>query len=442
MKDLNNDLIRTEPAAKPRRAANRRSLTQLFCDRVKPPRADAITYWDTNAPGFGIRISARGRRTWICMYRVQRKDVMQSIATTAMLPRLQDAREAARKLMLLAREGIDPRKAKAAAADREQAEKAFSYSDLVTEFLARHHRDSRESTRYEAARLLRRAGAILGDDKAANAIERSDIRRVLDELAASRQRPWRGDNGPARSEANGVLRHLRTMFRWGLNEEVVAADPTTGLRLPFKPGEARDRTQTDAELVQLWHACEKEVWPFGRICQILILTGARCREVGNLRWGEIDLENALWTLPAERSKNRKKHLVPLSEPVLAILRELPRVHDEFLFPGRERRSGLIAPVQAYSDFKARIDAVLPIAAWTLHDLRRTVATNLQRLGVRLEVTESVLNHRSGSRAGIVGVYQKYDFFVEAGAALELWAKHLRALISGEPAASNVIQMAR
>ena len=187
-------------------------------------------------------------------------------------------------------------------------------------------------------------------------------------------------------------------------------------------------------------------WPFGPIVRLLILTGARRDEVAQMEWREVDLDRAVWTLPASRSKNRREHTIPLSDMAIDVLRSLPRIE----------RSGLVfttnarTPVSGFSKAKPALDRAMAelageeasrIPGWVLHDLRRTVATNLQRLGVRLEVTEAVLNHVSGSRAGIVGVYQKHDYAAEKSAALEAWARRLDAIVSGAEA-SNVVELAQ
>ena len=157
-----------------------------------------------------------------------------------------------------------------------------------------------------------------------------------------------------------------------------------------------------------------------------------------MEWREIDFDRALWTLPAARSKNRREHAISLSVSALEILRSLPRVERSgFVFTTTNGR----VPVSGFNKAKDRFDNAIgelraqagseePIEPWVFHDLRRTMATNLQKLGVRLEVTEAVLNHVSGSRAGIVGVYQKHDYATEKRQALEAWAKRVEEIVSG------------
>jgi integrase len=176
------------------------------------------------------------------------------------------------------------------------------------------------------------------------------------------------------------------------------------------------------------------------------LTGARRDEVADLEWREVDLDRAVWTLPAERAKNGREHSIPLCDKAIEILRSLPRIErSKFVFTTSGQN-----PVSGFDYWKKALDRTMaklaeegasPIPGWVLHDLRRTVATNLQRLGVRLEVTEAVLNHIAGSRAGIVGIYQRHDYAAEKRQALDAWARRLEAIVSGETA-SNVVELAK
>jgi integrase len=177
----------------------------------------------------------------------------------------------------------------------------------------------------------------------------------------------------------------------------------------------------------------------------LILTGQRRDEVAGMRWSEFDLEARLWTIPASRSKNKRAHQVPLSDAAMEILQALPRQEKvDFVFSttGKTAISGFSRAKAAIDSFLASRGWIPPAAddddgTWILHDIRRTVATNFQKLGVRLEVTEAALNHVSGSRAGIVGVYQQHDWADEKRQALDAWARRVGAIMTGETA-SNVI----
>jgi integrase len=166
------------------------------------------------------------------------------------------------------------------------------------------------------------------------------------------------------------------------------------------------------------------------------LTGQRLREVSELEWKEIDLVAKLWTLPAARAKNSVEHSIPLSDQAADILRSLPRIDgSKFVFTINGRN-----PIRGAHQAKRRIDALLPyVPPWVLHDIRRTVASGMARLGVNLPVIEKLLNHVSGSFAGIVGVYQRHSFADEKRAAMQSWARNVEAIVTGETAA-NVVSM--
>jgi len=195
----------------------------------------------------------------------------------------------------------------------------------------------------------------------------------------------------------------------------------------------------DKELRKVWLAADGLGHPYAGIVKLLILTGQRRQEIAGLRWSEIDLdEQRVIHLPPARTKNGVAHDVPLSARAQGVIADLPRIVDADLVFTVKRR-----PVNGFSKAKERLDAASGVADWTLHDLRRTVASGLQRLGVRLEVTEAVLNHKSGSTAGIVGVYQRHDYADEKRTALEAWASYVTDLVeNGHKRPTNVTPMRR
>lgn len=168
-------------------------------------------------------------------------------------------------------------------------------------------------------------------------------------------------------------------------------------------------------------------WPFGDAIQLLILTGARREEIGQLRWSELGQDREI-TLKGDRTKSGDPHTIPLSSPAISMLGKLRRIdNSDFIFTTNGK-----TPVSGWSRAKAQLDendptdkAVIP--AWRLHDLRRTVATGMQKLGVGLQVVEAVLGHVSGSRAGVVGIYQRHTYDAEKRAALEAWGAHVMVL---------------
>ncbi len=208
---------------------------------------------------------------------------------------------------------------------------------------------------------------------------------------------------------------------------------------------SRERVLSDAELAALWQAAGMLSHPWTPILRLLILTGQRRGEVAGMHWGELDLEAGLRSLPGARTKNQRPHTLPLSPEALEVLEALPRHHGaELVFEGPRRN----VP-SGFGKVKARLDTAMataaqqagrPVMPWTLHDIRRTVAAGLQRLGVRLEVTEALLNHVSGSRPGIAGVYQRHGWEREKAEALRAWARHVVACVGDQLSAPNVVDL--
>jgi integrase len=207
---------------------------------------------------------------------------------------------------------------------------------------------------------------------------------------------------------------------------------------------------SDAELAAVWRGAIAAGYPFGPFVQLLILTGQRREEVAALQWSELDQERALWTLPAQRAKNGVVHDIPLSGQSLDVLNAIARRisgSDQAIWPqvGYVFSMTGAKPVTGYSAAKKRLDKLTMDAAerqppepgtsgskaptaWRFHDLRRTLATGLQRLGVRFEVTEAVMNHVSGARSGIAGVYQRHNWSDEKRAALDAWSAHVASIV--------------
>jgi integrase len=221
--------------------------------------------------------------------------------------------------------------------------------------------------------------------------------------------------------ARRVQAYIHRFFRWCVGRGIIETNPATDLP---KPGMARqrDRVLCDKELAAVWHGAETMGWPHGAAVLLLILTGARLQEIGQLRWSEIT-HDAI-TLEGDRTKNAQPHAIPLSAAAQAVLAKAPRIdNSEFVFTMSGKRA-----ISGWSVAKIRLDGLASIAPWVIHDLRRTVATGLQKLGVGLQVVESILGHVGGSRAGVVGIYQRHTYDAEKRAALEAWGAHVTALV--------------
>ena len=269
--------------------------------------------------------------------------------------------------------------------------------------------------------------------KSVSEITRAELKMTIGD-AGSRGVPGRGrsNNGHSSARERRVSNALGGLFAWCVGRgNKLEANPMTGIEAPEPSGKGT-RVLSDDELKKVWEACDDG--PFGRVIKVMMLTGQRTREVSGMRWSELSEAGTksgpgfdTWTIPATRAKNKKEHAVPLAPEVRELLKgSQNREPFDLIFTTNGR-----TPVSGFSKAKARLDARLKLAEpWQLRDLRRTLATGLQKLGVALPVTESVLNHVSGSRSGIVGIYQRHDYAAEKKAALERWALRVQAIVEG------------
>lgn len=253
------------------------------------------------------------------------------------------------------------------------------------------------------------------------------------------------DRGGGQS-ANRTLATVRKFFSWCVERHIIGHSPCTGVKDPVAKV-SRNRVLTDDEIRWLWQAATECAFPFGTLAKALLLTGQRRDECAAMCDPEIDPDAKRWTILGARAKNGKPHDVPLSDAMLAVL-DSPRVKSKvgFLFTTNGRTH-----ITGYSKAKREIDAAMLAATraergpdflipnWRFHDLRRTVAIGMARLGIALPVIEKVLNHTSGSFSGIVSVYQRHHYLDEKRHALETWARHIETL-TGERA-SNVVAIA-
>ena len=425
-----------------------KKLTDTMVENAKPggTRREIV---DALLPGFCLVVQTSGVKSYAVRYKLRGKNAKLTLGRADVLS-LDDARDEAREALRMVQRGEDPAlKKKLARVAPEQSDMA---EDVIADFIQRYHRPKNRSWD-QTARLL---GFKADPDDASKlvptgkgvakkwkgrligSITKRDVLALLDGAIK--------DGHPLK--ANRILDAVRRLFRWCRERDVTQIDPCKDVRDP-SPERSRDRVLSDAELRLVWHGSDHVGWPFAPLAKLLILTGQRRDDVAHMRRSEIDLDAKLWTIPAERTKNGKAQDVPLSDLAIAIIEKLPRVKGKKDFVLTTTGDTAIS---GYSRAKKRLDkAILKIAReergddakalpeWVLHDLRRTLATGLQRLGVRLEVTEAVLGHVSGSRAGIVGVYQRHEYGPEKRQALDAWARHVHAVISGQ-AADNVVQL--
>jgi integrase len=411
-----------------------KNLTQLAVSRFRPPAKGRAIHWDGLLPGFGLRISASGHRSWVAMFRVKGRPVMQTLGTLAQIPKLDDARQRAREAIVAAKSGVNPvevRRAEEVAAKQETV-------DAVIDRYLHDHVDrnlapgwARETRRMFEHDILPRWG-----DRPIRSITRQDVNDLLDTKADRRERSWQGRKDGAGVMANRLLTLTRHLFNWAESRDLVDANPTAGVRGRVKEA-PRDRILDDGEIVRFWTACETLGPPFASLFRLLLLTGQRRDEVGELPWSELDLEQRTWTLPVERAKNDKVNVTHLSDFAIEIIKQLPRIGDsDFVFTTNGR-----TPVTGFSRAKRRLDELMgDPPAWTLHDLRRTATSGMARLNVPPHVVDKILNHTAGTIRGVAAIYNRFEYLPERKAALDAWGRFIEALV--RPSASNVTPLRR
>ncbi len=379
--------------------------------------------WDEDLRGFGLRVTRQGAKSYVLQYRMGGREAPSKRYTigkhgSPWTP--EKARKEAERLMIMVRQGIDP-----VEANRERRREAVELAfDKYVEAFTKLYLKQRWKHWQLGEGVLRREAIPILRTRPLPRIERSHLNPIWDQLQG---RP-----------AVARLTHatLRKLFRWAVSRGDLDRSPMEGMEAP-PPVPSRDRVLSDEELGLLWRSLPTLGDPFDPFFRLLVLTAQRREEVARMDWAELDREAAEWVLPGSRTKNGKPQHVPLSDPSVAVLDGLAGGTS---WPGR----GLVlsttgkTPISGFSKAKKRLDVLMSAALtdrftpWRAHDIRRTVATGLQRLGVRFEVTEAVLNHVSGARSGIAGVYQRYDWRSEKRAALNDWAAHvLTVSVEGE-----------
>jgi integrase len=235
------------------------------------------------------------------------------------------------------------------------------------------------------------------------------------------------------------------MLGWALDEGLIEKNPAACVKMPAQKVE-RERALGDEEIRPFWFACDRIGWPFGPVAQLLLLTGQRRDELACSTWSEFDFNSQTWTLPSERTKNGRTHIVHLSGLAIEILEKLPHLASKKGWIFTTGLGGADTPVSGFGRGRERIAATMAemsgevVAHFTLHDLRRSAATGMAALGVAPHVVDKILNHSSGKIGGVAKIYNRFEYIPERKAALDAWAQHVESLI--RPAPYNVIELPR
>lgn len=386
---------------------------------------------DDLCTGLYLVVQPTGKKSWQVRYRhggVHRRMTLASFPTLT----LAAARVRAREVMAAASEGRDPAEEVKAAKAPKPEDDRDKIKTLIGQYDKRHLKGlkSGDVVRRELDRFVVKEWG----ERDIHSITKRDVIDLLDGIA---------DSGRVVT-ANRVRAYLNKFLNWAVERDILPLSPATGVK-PVAKEASRDRVLTDDEIRWFWQACDAEGFPWGPLGKVLLLTGQRLNEAAQITEGEI--RGDLWHLSADRTKNGRAHDVPLSDAVQAVLGAVERIEGK---PGFIFTTTGTTPVSGF--FKARAhlaEAIERLAAeergeavdiprWTFHDLRRTAATGMARLGIPVRVTEAVLNHVSGTGGGIVAVYQRHDYADEKRQALEAWGRFVLSLVQGQP--DNVVRL--
>ncbi len=295
----------------------RASLTAISVEKLKAPGCGQVEYYDQRLPGFGLRLSYRGSKSWFVMTRLDGQLIRITLGKYPALS-LGQAREQARTAVRLTAEGQDPRVIRLEAKRERQLERQNTFGACAAEFLERYAKPRlRPSTQREYRRILTGADTRFWRDKPLAKIAKRDILDVIERI------DQRGSAGAAKRS----LVYLRKFFNWCAERDIISVAPTDRIQAPH-PEVKRDRVLSEEELRSVLRALDEETSVFGPVVRILLLTGQRRAEVAGLRWSELRHlggNEAIWEIPGSRTKNKQTHLVPLSRMVVDLIRAQPRV---------------------------------------------------------------------------------------------------------------------
>ena len=423
------------------------TLSDRFIKSVKPPVpvSPATTaqadYWDAATPGFGLRVTDKGIKSWTILYRLGSKQVRQTLGRFPGVS-LADARRKAADVRERVAKGKDPRLEEDRQRREEEQARADSVAAVAEKYLQSIGTSSTTGPEKRSSKRGRtRRGTILrtgGETKRilkkyvapaiGNLPMRDVTRRQLVELLGDI-----ADNHGG-VMANRTLAQVRRLFGWAIGQDIIDQSPCVGIEKPAQET-PRDRLLTDVEINRVWAACDKIGQPYGSFLKFVLLTGVRRAEAGNATRSEIDGE--VWVVPARRQKSGVDHAVPLARMATEILESMPKA-GAYLFKSTQNDG----PMRAFADFKERLDKIIAadgqgaMAPWTVHDLRRVVRSGLSALRIDKDISEKVLGHVP---EGLRRTYDRYSYLDEKRAALEAWARRLQSIVDPAPK-GNVFEL--
>jgi integrase len=417
----------------------RRTLNDRILKTLKPAKhGERYEVMDAAMPGFGIRITDKGTKTFTLVKRYpgSTNPTRRALGEFPAIG-LADAREKARKWIALIEKGVDPQAEVERQRLAEMRKRESSFASIAEDFIKDKLPSERRGAEVEST--IRREFIPVWGKRPITDITPHDVLAVIKPIK---------DRAPYM--AHSVLGVAKRLFGWAIDQHVYGLEmsPCDRLRPTKIIGERvpRSRILTDDEIRAFWRATGRLDYPCGTIGRMLLLTGQRHHEVSEAPWSEFDLAKGIWTISQERFKSNAAHIVPLTDDVLALLKELPRFkHGVHLFS----TTFGVRPTRINEKNKAKIDTRMlrtlkamartrgedsvELRPWVIHDLRRSLRTHLSALRIPDHIAEMVIGH---GRQGLQRVYDQHRYVDEMREALTLWAARLRSIVDPPPA--NVV----
>jgi integrase len=386
-------------------------LTAISIENARPG-AQRCAIADSGCRGLYLNVYPTGRKSWSVRYRFG--GIPRNLTLDG-FPSLAQARIAATKVLAEVAQGKDPAAAKQEARRIDHARGADTVERWATLFVERHAKKrTRPNTWRQTVHVFDDYVLPAWRGRLAHDIKRKDVRALLEDIAEGKP-----------IMANRVHGVLSNFFKWVCARDDELTSPVIGVERPA-PERVRERVLDDDEIARLWKVLDAIGGPTAAAVQVLLLTGQRRNEIALLKFSEVKSDTL--ELPAERMKGKQGHTVPLSTQAAAIIAAQHRVGERVF----------VHESPHFDRLKREIDARMgDVPKWVVHDVRRSVASGMARIGIAVPVIEKILAHRKGTFAGVVGVYQKHSFLPEMAAALQRWGDHVEGLVSGRRPAKVV-----
>lgn len=404
-------------------------FTEVGVEKLAPPMSGRLELKDFTVPQLRLRVTCTGNRSWSVIYKIEGDDV-DPVKRARRLHRLtlgrfpmlsvEDARDAARDALKAAAKGRDPAQERRAEIANNKKDRANTVARLVKDYIRRDAKPNLKKWKEVEGKLNKHLIPKFGD-RALVSITRGDAKEWIEDVGCV--------SGPGAAEE--MLRRAKRVYNWALEVDIVAVNPFDRVKLPkqFRQ-KARERILSDDEIKSIWAAAEKMGYPYGPMYQLLLLTGQRREEIGGMRWAW--LSDDLLEIPSDSYKTQKVQVVPLSELAKEIVGTLPTFKKgDYVFTTSAGKK----PISGYSKGKLRLDELSEVTDWVVHDMRRTVRTNMPRLGISKDVARKVIGHSDG---GVDAIYDRYDYFKEKKTALETWSQYVMKVIGRVD--DNVIEL--